>query len=635
MNYIAFDTETFPIVQHGKATRNSTPRFVCLTWYDGDEAQITKDRDRALDLFTGWLEDQSTTIIAHNASYDVLVMLRLARELGVNLWPAVFDAYGDQRIRDTRIREILKDLATTGNRRGYDLARLEKKYLSRDRSDQKTGEDVWRLRYNELAPWPVDTWPEEAIDYALYDAIGAFDVFQAQCAQEYSCLDTPLVDGDRIINEHLQTCADFSAAINGSWGMSVDLEKTEEMIGHYEEIRAGLEEELEAAGLLVDGTMKRAKKIELIKKGWKHVGEDPRLTDTGGISTDKKTREYLRVQGYSDPIFKSWAEYDKAGKYLSTYLEPLHDAYPYAVCPYFNVLVDTGRLSSSGPNAHNIPARGRGAEIRECFIPRPGNVLVQCDFSSYELRTLAQCCINLGIESRLAEAYQKGLDPHLIFACEMEGWDYDKIEKIYGNEARSVSAQKDHPQYAQIKSSRSLAKVANFGYPGGLGAKSFVDFALSWGIEISEQKARDLKEYWMQTWPEVKQYLAYINAQARFDGKVPLPQHAPNGAINGWRIRLAPRYTSACNSLFQGLASDGLKLAMWRAVREMHTDPKGALYGWKLFVNVHDELIIEGPEDRAEPAAKRLSEIMVGVGEIFTPDVPLEAEPEIMDRWRK
>ena len=173
MQYIAFDTETHKIVKHRKATRLSTPRFVCLTWYDGEEAQITKDPARAVDLFRSWLTNDEITIIAHNTSYDVLVMLRLARELGENLWPQVFDAYKDARVRDKRIREILIDLGTTGNRRGYDLARLEKKYLDVDRSDQKKGEDVWRLRYDELAPWPVATWPDGAVDYALYDAIGA------------------------------------------------------------------------------------------------------------------------------------------------------------------------------------------------------------------------------------------------------------------------------------------------------------------------------------------------------------------------------------------------------------------------------------------------------------------------------
>ena len=648
MQYIAFDTETHKIVKHRKATRLSTPRFVCLTWYDGEEAQITKDRAHAVDLFHSWLTDDEITIIAHNTSYDVLVMLRLARELGENLWPQVFDAYQDARVRDTRIREILIDIANGGKSfRGYRLSRLEKKYLSRDRSDQKTGDDIWRLRYDELAPWPAATWPDEAIDYALDDAVGAYDIFCAQCEQAgYDAFDTPLIDGDQVVNEHLQTCADFAFDLAGSWGLSIDIDKAEELDEHYAAIVDDLEADLKDRGLMrPSGTKDKRAIQEVFLRGWEQLDLDPVLTSKGqekidatkggteaeqrealisAISTSKKdAMRPLEKAGFSDPAFSALSEYNRATKFRSTYLEPILDAYPYCVCPGYNVLVDSGRSSSWGPNVQNIPARGKGAEIRECVIPRPGNLFVQCDYSSMELRTLAQACLNLGLDSEMAKALQAGRDLHLDFACRMNGWDYDEaLERLNAGDK-------------QVKHERQVSKIANFGFPGGLGSSTFVEYAANFGTEVTPEQSENLRQAWFDSWPEMEDYFAYVTAQERWDRKVKIRQHGPHGAIKGWRTRLCDSYTSACNTLFQGLAADAAKLALWNVTKACHTDRDSVLYGSKVIAFIHDEIILETPEGRAQAIAPELSRIMCEAGEIFCPNVPILAEPEIMDRWTK
>ena len=648
MPYIAFDTETFPIVQHGKATRNSTPRFVCLTWYDGDTAQITKDRADALEHFRSWLNDPNTTIIAHNTSYDILVMLRLAREEGYNLWPDVFDAYADGRIRDTRVREILIDIANGGrDRRGYRLDRLERKYLSRDRSDQKKGDDVWRLRYNELAPWPVDTWPDDAVDYALKDAIGAYEIFQHQTEEAgYDAFDSPIVEGDQVVNGHLQTCSDLVFGLTSSWGLHTDPIKAEELDDHYGQVVKNLESDLKDRGLMREcGTKDKRAIQEVVLRGWEAIGQDPVLTSKGpekieeaqgegeaaerealisAVSTSKKDAlRPLQKAGFNDPAFQKLTEYNQAVKFRSTYLEPVADAYPYAVCPGYNVLVDSGRSSSWGPNIQNIPARGDGAEIRKCFVPRPGNAFVQCDYSSMELRTLAQACLNLGLDSEMAKALNQGRDLHLDFACRMNGWDYD------------TAADRLEAGNKEVKHERQVAKIANFGYPGGLGASTFVEYAANFGTEIAPEQSQRLRDEWLKSWPEMETYFAYINAQERWDGKVKIQQHGPHGSVGGWRTRLCDSYTSACNTLFQGLAADAIKLAMWNVARACYVDQDSPLYRFKIVAMIHDELILEGPEERAEEAAPELSRLMCEAGAMFCPDVPIEAEPEIMDRWRK
>jgi len=664
LKYIGWDTETFKIVKHRKATRNSTPKFVCLTWYDGYEKGITKKPKEALDLFIQWIEDPGVTLIAHNAKYDILVMLRLAREGGIDIWERVFKAYSQGRIRDTAVREILIDIARGGkDDRGYALSRLERKYFDRDRSAQKKGDDVWRLRYAELAPWPVDKWPDEAVDYALDDAVGAHDLFFAQLEQAgYDSFEEPLTEqDDQIRNAHFQTTADLPFGLASSWGMSTDPEKAKELDLYYGNIVDDLLARLKTQGIAREcGTIDTRSKQEIVLAGWEEVGREPVLTKGGpkkidkargaaekaqskaehdailrdgliaAVSTSKKDAlEPLLKLGYKEPRFQTLMDYNQAMKFRSTYLEPIIDAYPYAVCPGYGVLVDSGRSSSWGPNIQNIPAREKkAAEIRNCFIPRPGNAFIQCDYSSMEMRTLAQVCLNLGFPSKLAESFEKGIDPHLDFACGMMGWSYEWADEIKGDKA--------HPRHGEIVHERSVSKIANFGFPGGLGAATFVDYAANFGTEITLKKSEELKKAWLEQWPEMNQYFAYMRSQTRYDGKVTIRQHGPYGAIEGWRTRLCDRYTSACNTLFQGLAADAIKLAMWKITIESHTDRDSPLHGFKICAMIHDELIMEGPRDHAEAAAHRLSELMVEGAEVFVPDVPIIAEPEIFwDFWRK
>lgn len=661
MQYFGWDTETCLIVKKGKASRNITPRFVCLTWHDGESGSLIKDRREAVAWWQARLEDPDVTLIAHSLIYDVRVMLRLAREEGVNLWPLVLRAYEDGRLRDTIVRELLIDIASGGTQDRYDLARLERKYFKRDRSASKKGPDVWRKRYAELLPWPVETWPQEAVDYAIDDADGALQVFHAQTERAgVDAFGEPMVeDGDQIVNEHFQTLADFALGLASAHGMATDPEAAQEQYDYYTGVVNERLDELKALGLArQSGTINKAAVQEIVLDGWESIGKDPLLTPKGAekikiaqaeaegmeaseavehvrtatikaVSTDKKkVLQVLQDEGYDDPAFNVYMAYNQATKFLSTYIEPVRDAYPYAICPNYNVLVDSGRTSSSKPNIQNIPGRGKGAELRGCFIPRPGNVFVQCDYSTLEMRTFAQVCLNLGIPSEMAKALKEGKDLHLAFAAILMGISYEKAEKAYKDPT--------HPQHKEVKSKRTFAKVANFGYPGGLGPKAFVSYAAGYGIDTTIDESRDLRNGWFRAWPEAPMYFEYINACTRVDERVPIRQHGPYGHVEGWRTRLCDRYTSACNTLFQGLAADGIKLAMWEFTKAAYGDPESPLYGFRLCAMIHDELIIEGPEARAEAAAQELSRIMCEAVAVFCPDIPILAEPEIMpERWIK
>jgi hypothetical protein len=98
---------------------------------------------------------------------------------------------------------------------------------------------------------------------------------------------------------------------------------------------------------------------------------------------------------------------------------------------------------------------------------------------------------------------------------------------------------------------RQTAKVANFGFPGGLGAAKLVLFARkAYGVELTEERARELKQQWLDQWPEMREYFAFVNEPQGGDGTSRLKQ------LRSGASAAARRYTAACNSFFQGLGAD-------------------------------------------------------------------------------
>jgi DNA polymerase-1 len=178
-----------------------------------------------------------------------------------------------------------------------------------------------------------------------------------------------------------------------------------------------------------------------------------------------------------------------------------------------------------------------------------------------------------------------------------------------------------------MKSSRQMAKAANFGFPGGLGAKRFVDYARdSYGVVLTEEQARRLQQNWRKTFPENNVYRQYIESLSRGDSFA--ITHASG------MIRSDCLYTDASNNLFQGRAALMSTRALIVAVNECLT-PGTVLSGCKPYAFVHDEILIAAPLSRASAVAKRLREIMRAAGKEICPDVRSDAPPAFAFRWYK
>lgn len=322
----------------------------------------------------------------------------------------------------------------------------------------------------------------------------------------------------------------------------------------------------------------------------------------------------------------SW--YNGVDKLLGTYMPALEQGTTRPINARYKPLVETGRASCARPNLMNLP---KAPGVRECYVPRPGFLFCSVDYEALELHTLAQVCLELLGESSLADALNQGLDPHLLLAVE---WLIGG-EKLSYDEAKKIRKDELHPRHKEVVKARNLAKAANFGLPGGLGAQKFKDFCKASGTLISLEEAKDLKEAWFKQWPEMRKYFKYI--QTLLEVSEDDLQYVTVEQVFSERIRGKARYTAACNSYFQGLAADGAKLAVYELSKACYRS-NGTLKGSRLVVFVHDETIMEHPDlspaDRHARCMEQ-SRIMIDCMLKYTPDVRPKAEPALMPRWYK
>ena len=319
--------------------------------------------------------------------------------------------------------------------------------------------------------------------------------------------------------------------------------------------------------------------------------------------------------------------------------EPIHTR--------FESILETMRTSSSGPNVQN---QARGGEskcpecdgagcgcarckgkgkierpgARECFVPRPGWVLIDADYSMLELHTLAQTCFWLLGHSTLGEALRAGKDPHTIVASQILGLSYA--------ETLAALADENHAQHKAAKNARNCGKAVNFGRPGGLSARTMRSYAVkSYGVSKTEEEWKAIIDTWNQTWIEMPQYFALIS---RFES-APRSGHfnVSYPGLPGYRG--GAHYTSACNTMYQRLGAKVAKRAGWYVFKACYVDKGSPLYGSRPVNFIHDQLLIEALEAKAHGAAIETQRLMNLAGAEMLPDVPVKTEPILARRWSK
>lgn len=332
-----------------------------------------------------------------------------------------------------------------------------------------------------------------------------------------------------------------------------------------------------------------------------------RKLKSGHFSTAADVLDSMRVteQEEQTGIIERLFEYRELGKLKSTYV----DALPKMINPRtsrihtsFNQTgAVTGRIASDSPNLQNIPIRSEvGRQIRRGFVARPGHLFLAADYSQVELRILA----HVSNDKTLKEAFWADQDIHRTTAS-----------AVFSKELEDVTFEE-----------RRFAKAVNFGLMYGMGA-----FRLARDSDLTLAEAQNYIDEYFARLPGVRAYLDGTKQQVRDEGWVEtlhgrrryFPIFMGNKQPNQHMAASAERV--AINHPIQGTAADIIKLAMIR----LH-DELTANYQAKMLVQVHDELLLEVPEDEVEAVKPLIIEIMSNA---FKLDVPLKVDASTGRNW--
>jgi len=319
-----------------------------------------------------------------------------------------------------------------------------------------------------------------------------------------------------------------------------------------------------------------------------------------GLSTDVRVLTELAVE---HPIAGLILEYRQLSKLASTYI----DALPKLVnedtgrihTSFNQTVTATGRLSSSEPNLQNIPIRTEmGRRIREAFVPRRGNILVDADYSQIELRIMA----HLSGDPELVAAFREQADIHSRTAA-----------RIFGVDEGDVSGEM-----------RARAKTINFGVMYGQGPR-----ALSQQLRIPFEEAKAFIDEYFEKYPGIRDFIEDSKKSAREKGyaetllgrRRPLPEiDSGDGRLRSFAERIA------VNMPIQGTAADMIKIAMIDIDAALSAKGLGA----RMVLQVHDELVFDVPSAEKEEVIKLVRDKMEAAVRL---DVPLKVEVGSGENW--
>jgi DNA polymerase-1 len=548
--FVAVDTETTI------APFTTTPDLVTMQAYGGgqDVYYIPKKY-----IYEFTVIHKDSYWLLHNAAFDYDV---ICKYLNMDLWAL----YDDARIRDTAILYRLLHLAAFGSiPYKFSLALLTKKFLGVELTKDETRENFGQFLDSELSEIP-----REFLEYGAKDVVATYRVYFSMIPeiQRHDKMRT-------LLSHDIQAKGALALSHIYKNGIGFDLEKRDEWLHSV-----NLEMEKHANVLASWGWVRG-------KKGIKDVFE--RIVDMLGIKDQLPRTESGVISSKSEDL-EPFRKFDFINSYLTyqtlekatTFCRDLHVG---RVHPRYNLIVNTGRTSCSSPNFQQLPRIGG---IREMFIPEKGNKFLITDYSAIELSTLAQVCYNRYGYSEMRDRINNNEDLHKYYASVMNGITAEEV----------------------TKQQRQEAKAANFGFPGGLGTQTFIQFSSGYGLELTESQASEMKQVWFDAFPEMKSYME---------------NEVGHVFTETGRKRGDTTYCAEKNTPFQGLAADGAKLALYNLDKA----------GYRVVGFVHDEIITEVKESEVEEKLALQEQIMIASMEQVVKDVRISVESTVSDHYTK
>jgi hypothetical protein len=664
MRTVGFDFET-ALIRPGL----QCPPPVCASVApeDGPSELLTSEdwpafagRVRAL------IADPNIRLVVHNgAAYDFPVALAW-----LDCTAEIFDALEQGHLIDTMWVERLAIIRRISRCGPYGLSLVD---LCRAHGVLPPTKDETQTSYEPLRGRPRSEYSDRQVEYAIEDSVAHLNVWQDQ--QRW-------FDEGRLHWSDVATATrkHFALALTRAWGMRTDPERTDALETAIYDMLEDLQDGAKALEadvcdpiwdrLLAPEDAKLLAYVERERALARRVGATHRpmpVLRTEGPkagSKDAYALQLLVLQAYdgkaprtrpprrkpgeperakafvpsvstaratledsSDVGLTGFAEYGEwsavANKDLAILLSgvttPIHTSFGMA---------DTTRSTSFAPNVQNQRRdKPRRPSVRECFVARPGHVLIASDHCGLELSTLAQCCVTLLGRMHMAGLINGGIDLHSVVGAAILRQTYDAFRKDLKSPDELVSS--------AAKNARNNGKVVNFGKPGGMGWPTLKLYAKqNYGISLDDQQAQHLCQMWGETLPDGPAFLEYVHTLENEDGLFDV-------TIPGTKIvRRNCTYCAACNTHFQGLGAVLEGHIAWLFAREIHlgVTPEGRpspmrwAHPWNF---VHDEHIFEVLEEARTEVNARMLDIMREGARKYLPDVKCESESTCMRRWSK
>lgn len=318
------------------------------------------------------------------------------------------------------------------------------------------------------------------------------------------------------------------------------------------------------------------------------------------------------LETVNHPIVKTLREYRKYEKLISAFGESLLDKInpvTKRIHPQFNQMgAATGRFSCNNPNLQQIPRNQPEAPFRECFNPAEGYKFVISDYSSMEMRILA----DLSGDEKFITAIKNGYDLHSYTAALMFGLEYTEDFK------------KKHPDL------RQAAKAINFGLMYGMGPGR-----LAAQINVTPELGKEYMEKYFSSYPSVRDFLKKVASEAVRNGYSATPggrkrwYKMPDKSDPDYKKLIGSIERQAKNHPIQGTNADAMKFALVSLYERLKREKIDAY----ILLSVHDEIVTECNADFAEEFKDILSEEMVKAAEVFVKKVPIASDPFVGDVW--
>ena len=536
------------------------------------------DRDQALALLRPLLEDAGVLKIGHNLKYDMIVLGRA----GITVAP-----YDDTIVMSFDLHAGLH---------GHGMDELAATHLKHSCIAYKdvVGSGKKQLGFHEIDLKTATRYAAEDADVTLRLWRRFKPRLPAEAAtQVYEMVDRALPAVIGRMEQH---------------GIKVDRDRLSTLSAGFTDQIAGLETVIHdmAGGPFTIGSPKQLGDVLFERLGLK----GGRKGKSGVYSTDVTELERLAAEGRREggspgaEIVTRVLEWRQLTKLKNTYTDALQEEINPDTgrvhTSYSLTGAQTGRLSSTEPNLQNIPIRTEtGRQIRDAFVAEPGNVILAADYSQIELRLAA----HMADVPALKQAFANGDDIHSLTAAE-----------LFGEVNRDT---------------RSQAKTINFAILYGISR-----WGLAGRLDVTADEAQSMIDRYFDRFPGINRYIAETLTQVRergftttlFGRKTHFPrirskvQHERQGAER-----------AAINAPIQGTSADIIKRAMARMEPALAS---AGLFGTRMLLQVHDELVFEVPDGEVEAAKPVIEHVMATAAEPARPlSVPLGIEIGVGASW--